>query len=197
MARRSGRLVQSLLNAGQEWLFNISTSGTAPSSRPGAIYYATVDYLIIRDVLHRLDLRRSDIFVDVGAGKGRVICMASQYRMKLVIGVECNRQLATLARLNVLRMRGKQSPVQVHVGPAEEFDYSSVTVLYLFNPFEAEILDIVLHKVNKHRAGESVRIAFVMESARQRLVFSSHSWLECYDRWTDRAGHTNALYRTI
>jgi hypothetical protein len=196
VARRTARFAQSLLNAGQEWVLNIDSRGTAPSSRPGAVYYATVDYRIIRSVFNRLQLRRSDIFVDVGAGKGRVVCLAAQYRLKLVLGVEYEFYLATLAKLNVMRMRGRRTPVEIHTMPAEEFDYSSATALYFFNPFEAEVLDLVLHKVNQDRAGGPVRIAFVMESHRQRSIFASHSWLHCYDRWVDEAGHANALYRT-
>jgi SAM-dependent methyltransferase len=190
------RLAHKLLNMSEDWLLNIDSRGVSPSSKPGYIYYASIDYYLIRNVLQRLELRASDVFVDIGAGKGRVICLASQCKVKLVVGIEFESQLAAIAKVNVIRMRGRRTPVEVHAQAAEEFDYSSATVLYLFNPFEADILDIVLEKVNSDRAGRPVRVAFVMESAEQRSVFKSHKWLHCYERWVDAAEHANALYRT-
>jgi cyclopropane fatty-acyl-phospholipid synthase-like methyltransferase len=45
-------------------------------------------------LLKRLDLRSSDIFADVGAGKGRVLRLAAQHRMRQVVGVEYSSELA-------------------------------------------------------------------------------------------------------
>ena len=167
-----------------------------PTDKPGAVYYASVPYFQTRKVLKRLDLQPSDIFVDVGAGKGRVLCLAAQHRVRKVIGVEYSSELASIARRNVSRLRGKQSPVEVHSQAAEDFDYSAASVLYFFNPFEANVLDVVLHKLNLDRAGKAMRLAFVMESPEQRAVFLKHKWLECYARWDEAVGPPVALYRT-
>ena len=92
-------------------------------------------------------------------------------------------------------MRGKQAPVEVATGAGEEFDYAGVTVLYVFNPFEAQVLDVVLDKMDADRAGQALRLAFVMASPAQREVFEEQAWLACYDRW-NVSGHQIALHKT-
>src|SRR5262249_10001971 len=154
--------------------------GIVPTYKSNATHYASASYADTRQVLQRLDLQRSDTFVDIGAGKGRVLCLAAQYRIQKVVGVEYSSELVRIAILNVSRMRGKQTPVEICSQAAEDFDYSSATVLYLFNPFDANILDIVLRKVNDDRGDGAVRLAFVFEKPEQRAVFLGHKWLECY-----------------
>ncbi len=177
-----------LKNLSQEWLLGISTRGFAPAPRPDAVHYATISYSDTREVLRRLDLQPTDTFVDVGAGKGRVLCLAAQHRVRQVIGIEYSSELVSIARRNVSHMRGKQSPVEVHLGAAEDFDYSAASVLYFYNPFEANVLDVVLHKLSVDRAGKPLRLAFVLETAEQRAVFLKHEWLKCYVRWDDGVG---------
>jgi len=188
--------LKKLVDLSQDWQLGTSTRGLAATGKAGAVYYASGNYSETRELLRRLNLKPLDTFVDVGAGKGRVLCLAAQYKMQKVIGVEYSAELATVAQRNVDRLRGRQTPVEIHIQAAEEFDYAGATVIYLFNPFEAEILDLVLRKIEIDRADTSLRIAFVMESAAQRAVFQSHEWLECFERFIDSAGHPVALYRT-
>ena len=85
---------------------------------------------------------------------------------------------------------------EIRTEAAEEFDYSAATVLYLFNPFEADILDIVLHKIKADRGIKPLRLAFVMESPAQEAVFREHPWLKRLDRWPAARGPAVAFYRT-
>ena len=192
---RINSVVEKIADRGQDWLLGIETGGILPTiDRPGAVYYATIGYPLIRNILHRLDLHPSDVFVDIGSGKGRVSCMAARYNLRRVVGVECSAELALIARRNAARLRGKQTVIEICNQPAEEYDYSSATVLYLFNPFEAQILDVVLGKIRSDSSGRSIKLAFIMESRDQEAVFRAHSWLHCYSRWTDHVGHACALY---
>jgi len=188
--------LRRLADLTQDWQLGISTRGLATTDKPGAVYYASVNYAETRELLRRLKLEPSDTFVDVGAGKGRVLCLAAQYRMQKVIGVEYSPELAAVARRNVDRMRDRQTPVEVCRQAAEDFDYTAATVVYFFNPFDAETLDAVLRKIEIDRTAASVRIAFVMESPAQNAVFQDHGWLECYERFVDTAGHPVALYQS-
>jgi SAM-dependent methyltransferase len=191
------RHLRKLSNLADELRLGISTRGIVPADKPDAVHYASAGYSDTRQVLQRLHLQPSDTFVDIGAGKGRVLCLAAQHRLQKVVGVEYSSELVRIAMGNVSRMRGRRTPVEVFSQAAEDFDYSAATVLYLFNPFEANILDVVLHKVNGDRGDRPVRLAFVFEKPEQRVVFLGHKWLECYSRWINSAGHPVALYRTF
>ena len=49
--------------------------------------------------------RRHDVFLDLGAGKGRMLLAASRYPFRRVIGVELSDRLAAIARSNVAAFR--------------------------------------------------------------------------------------------
>jgi hypothetical protein len=105
--------------------------------------------------------------------------------------------IAALIGAARILMRYKKTRVTVISQAAEDFDFSTATVLYFFNPFEANIPDVVLDKIETDRAGKDLRLAFAMEWTAQRAVFAKHPWLKCYERWIDDVGHTVALYRSV
>ena len=187
--------IKKLANLARDWRLGISTRGTAATTRAGGVFYASVNYDDTIEVLRRLELRPSDVFIDVGAGKGRVLCLAAQNPLRKAIGIECSPDLVAVARENLRTLKNRKAPAEIFFQPAEEFDYSSATALYFFNPFEAEILDIVLRKIESDRRGRPLRLAFVMESPAQRQVFAAHTWLERYANWIDGSGHPVTFYR--
>ena len=171
----------------------ISTRGIVEIDKPDSCHYASINYSTIHKVLGRLDLQSSDTFVDIGSGKGRVLCCASRHKCRKVIGIEYSLPFCDEARMNVQKMRGRKAPVEVHHGLAEEFDYAHVTALYLFNPFGPMTLDAMLHKVQDDTHPHPVRMAFVNPSAAQDVVFAKHSWLEQYDGWNPKPGEAHAV----
>jgi SAM-dependent methyltransferase len=145
-----------------ELQLGISTRGkeVAKLAKPDAVHYATINYSAIHNVLRRLQLQQSDTFVDIGCGKGRVLCCAARHRCNEVIGIEYDEKFCAEARANSLQLRRRKAPISVHHGNAEQFDYSRATVL--------------------------LRIAFVTPPEAQdavEAVFTGHAWLKRYDGW--------------
>src|SRR5262245_4613720 len=121
--------LQKLANNVEDRWRGISTGGIVQTDKVGAVHYATVSYADTRRVLRALDLQPSDIFIDVGAGKGRVLCLAAQIRMQQVVGVEYSSELVSVANYNICRTRGRRTPVEICSQAAEDFDYSAATAL--------------------------------------------------------------------
>ena len=190
------RLFERLNNLRWETQLGISTRGIVDVDKPDSLYYATINYSMIQSVLQHLSLGSSDTFVDVGCGKGRVLCCAARHPCKKVVGVDYSEDLCRLARTNLQRLRGRTAPVVVHKGVAEEFDYTEATALFFFNPFGATTLDAVLHKINHDTRQQNVRFVFVNASPEQDEVFARHTWLERYDFWSgDRGAQPVSYYR--
>lgn len=118
-----------------ETALGISTHGRKTVDRPDAYHYGTMSYASINRILRFLHLSPSDVFVDIGSGKGRVLCCAGRFRVKSVEGVEFSADLHADAEENIVRLRGRKSPIRSHNISAEEFDYSRGTVFMMFNPF--------------------------------------------------------------
>lgn len=61
-----------------DYRLNIRTRGVFEVSTVGAFHYATVSYTFIREILRSLFLKPTDVFVDLGCRKGRVVCLAER-----------------------------------------------------------------------------------------------------------------------
>jgi SAM-dependent methyltransferase len=96
-------------------------------------------------------------FIDIGAGKGRGLLVASEYRFRKVVGIELNPALAAVARTNVAYWIEAHAadftapllaPIEVLEQDALEFDLPPTPVLlFLFHPFEAPVLKQLLRRI--------------------------------------------------
>jgi cyclopropane fatty-acyl-phospholipid synthase-like methyltransferase len=194
----AGRAVQRLSNLLWERRLDISTRGVVPVDHPDSVHYAAMNYASVNRVLDHLELAPSDVFVDIGSGKGRVLCCAARHRVARVVGVDLSAEFCEQARRNALRTRGRRSPIEVNNAFADEFDYSECTVYFLFSPFGEDTLRRVLAKIHKDRDGRPVRFAYANPG--YPAAFADQAWLERYDFWdaTSRGEeHSVAYYRSI
>jgi SAM-dependent methyltransferase len=133
--------------------------------------HATAYYGVAPSVFHSLIRRwrksgpaaalRETTFVDLGAGMGRAVLLASELGFKAVVGVELNPTLVGIARKNmsIWRAAGRErGPMRVVEGDAVEFAFPDGPVMaFLFNPFGATVLRRVLTAWRKRiaeRAGD-------------------------------------------
>jgi predicted RNA methylase len=106
-------------------------------------------------------------FIDIGAGKGRGILVASEYRFRKVIGIELNPSLAAVARHNVAHWTHAHSedftaprlaPIEVLEQDALDYELPATpTLIFLFHPFEAPVLRQLLRRIETHFAQRSPR----------------------------------------
>ena len=126
----------------------------------------TAYYGIAPSILHRLLdhwLQRSaplapindTVFLDVGAGKGRALLLASQYPFLRVEGIELNAPLAAIARNNIALWQNDAAsealaPLALHHADATKHPLpTDPTLAFLFHPFELPILRRFLRHVEK------------------------------------------------
>lgn len=90
-------------------------------------------------------------FVDVGAGMGRAMLLASELPFKRIQGVELNPALAGFARRNAAKWRAaRRTSMQMRVtcGDAVEFQFpKGPCLVFLFNPFGASVMRRLLARI--------------------------------------------------
>jgi SAM-dependent methyltransferase len=106
-------------------------------------------------------------FIDVGAGKGRGLLVASEFRFRRVVGIELNPALAAVARQNVAHWAHTHSedttaapiaPIEVLEQDALDFKLPATpTLLFLFHPFEAPVLRQLLRRIETQFAKRLAR----------------------------------------
>jgi SAM-dependent methyltransferase len=202
LARRARESAVRLHNIWSEQRLGISTRGVLEIDHADAVHYATMGYGLVGRILDHLQLRPDDVFVDIGCGRGRVLCCAARHPIEHVYGVDVQPQLCDAARANAERLRGRRAPITVRNDVAQDFDYAGATVLYMFDPFGADTLRLVLDKVRADtdgRAGggaRAIRIAYANPT--HEHVLREQPWLEPTERWDaaeHRIEHSVAFFR--
>jgi SAM-dependent methyltransferase len=154
----TGATLSRLNNLWWERRLGVSTRGVVPTDYPDSVHYATMGFSSVRSILRHLEFQPSDVFVDIGCGKGRVLCCAALQELKQVIDVDLSADLCQEAMANAKRLRGRRTPIVVKTLLAHEFDYSAATVLFMFDPFGASTMASVLAKIGNDTEGQKVRI---------------------------------------
>ena len=165
--------LRQLIRAARNWaedildaLLNIRTRArpgtTPPGSRFGdAVAFSHLDYAVIRTVMRAIPVSRDDVFVDVGCGKGRLLCLFARRPLKKCIGIEIDRDLAHIAAANARSLRGRRCPIEIVTGDAVDADYSEATVIWFGNPFGQRTM--------RHVA-ERIRASLIAAPRRVRII---------------------------
>ena len=118
-------------------------------------------------------------FVDVGAGMGRAVLLASELDFREVVGVELNPTLARIARKNAAAWRAAgraRAPMRMVCGDAVEFRFpDGPCVAFLFNPFGAPVLRRLLRALKKGFAGRSGQLDLLYVNNEQEHVLEAQA----------------------
>lgn len=193
------------LNRAIDRFLGIDTTGSASpdeQSRSRLTYHdpvksVAVDYVLLWNTLNALHLRSHDVFVDIGCGAGRAVCVASRRSISKVIGIEFDRNIAALARDNAARVRRRCASVQIVCTDAALADYTEGSAFFLYNPFGAETLAAVLARIKASLASRprAIRLAYVQP--KQEHLLAQSEWLSRYGTARIPFFHTAAgLWRT-
>jgi SAM-dependent methyltransferase len=152
-------------------IHGVDTSGLVPASRLVTGHpndeHVTAYYGVAPSILRALIARwretvppypiTSYTFLDIGAGKGRGLLVASEYHFRKVVGIELNPALAAIARRNVAQWNAARdtdptaepiAPIEVLGQDALEFKLPDApTLLFLFHPFEEPVLRKLLRHI--------------------------------------------------
>ena len=95
---------------------------------------------------------KNSVFIDVGCGKGKVLCVWNKMlpKAKHIVGIDYSPHLIEICKKNMYRISAFE--VTVVCGDATEIELNfdcEVFLFYLYNPFDSEILKKFLTKISK------------------------------------------------
>lgn len=147
------------------------------SAHKDSVNYQPAEYLGLRRALKLLRPGGEDVFYDIGCGKGRVVCLAARGQLRRVVGIEMSATLCALARDNVARLHGRQTPVEIRCEDAVRADLSDGTIYFLYNPFGAETMRGVLENIHLSLDRNPRKVRFAYYNPRCEQVFQACQWL--------------------
>jgi SAM-dependent methyltransferase len=136
----------------------------------------------IREVISCLGITHQEFtFVDIGCGKGRALLIASDFPFKRIIGVELSTELTQVARGNVRRYHSRRqqcTDLQVVCTDATKYTLPpGPVVLYLYNPFEAPVMEAFLANVRRALDDEPRQVIAVYLNPTCDAVFANAPFL--------------------
>lgn len=165
----------------------ITTNGIVrfPGADEEIVHYGTVPYRDVHAVLDLLALSPQDVFVDLGCGKGRMLCCAALRGIRSAVGVELSADLAIIAAENARRLRPTHAPITVSALDVRRYDYTVGTVFYMFHPFGPNTMNGMLDALSDglRRSPRTVRLVYL--NAVHDDVLSRRPWLTPSARWEE------------
>ncbi len=123
-------------------------------------------------------------FVDIGAGKGRAMLVASELPFRQVIGIELNPAMADTAQQNLDHWHQthttdatapRLSPIRLFEQDALTFDFpKNPTLIFLFHPFESPVLKQLLRRIETQFARRPGSLDILYVNAECSDVLDKH-----------------------
>jgi SAM-dependent methyltransferase len=138
--------------------------------------YSASPWWVLRWLLPRSDVRPSDVFVEFGCGKGRVVLDAARrYPFRRVVGVELAADLSDVARRLVAGERSRLRCRDVTIETVDATEYSipdDMTHAYLYNPFSGPTFERVCANIlaSLDRVPRPLQVIYVYPEEHETLA---------------------------
>ncbi len=115
----------------------------------GAYATESTNYIWLKKLFSSYPLKPDDVFIDVGCGEGRVLTYLylKKFRNKMT-GIELDEEIAQIAK-----QRTKKCD-NIHICQGNVLEkgevFKDATAVYLFNPFNAEILSSFIEMIEEN-----------------------------------------------
>jgi hypothetical protein len=168
--------------ASDPWIFEqimhqlaLSTKHSVVSKEPSESGHEPLDYSGLKDFT----------FIDLGAGKGRALLMASDYPFQRIMGVEFMPDLCRAAEENIASYsassndRQKCSQIEMVCLDACDFQFPDrPLVVYLFNPFSEPVFVKVLENLRLSVEQVPRQIYIAYRFTEYENLLAKAAWLE-------------------
>ncbi len=130
--------------------------------------YEAVSYYLLEKLLSQFrKLSDASSITDIGCGKGRVMVVAAHFGFRVIRGIDFAKELCEEAAANMERIQTKFPGLSWKVTFGDVLNYELTTddsVFFMFNPFNKEVLEKFLQKVERSIAATPRQIWFIYAS---------------------------------
>ena len=147
---------------------------------PDRVGYTASPWWALRLLLPRADVTPTDVFVEFGCGKGRIVLEAAQrYPFRRVVGVELAPELSSVAREILEREQSRLRCRDVTIETADATEYpvpDDMTHAYLYNPFTGTTFERVRENIlaSLERAPRPLRVIYLNPVEHETLTAGGH-----------------------
>ncbi|MCC6289662.1 MAG: class I SAM-dependent methyltransferase [Chitinophagaceae bacterium] len=155
--------------------------------------YEAVNYFILESLLQKMrTIDEVSSFSDLGCGKGRALVVAAHFGFTKLKGVDFAREVCDEARNNMRCLKEVFPAISYEIICGNVTDYTVQpweSVFFMFNPFDKEIIEILLEKVEDSLGSFPRTIYFLYASPRHIETFFEFEYEPVYRKrklkWLD------------
>lgn len=127
--------------------------------------YEPIQYECLDRIFECIEIKKNDVLVDFGSGKGRVLIEASLHPFKRIEGVEFNLQLVQQAEENIDSFNRVLLNNIIFVHHCDARDYiipQDVTHIFIWNSFVGDVLKSVVNRITSLSSATEKKINVVL-----------------------------------
>lgn len=132
---------------------NLSRFNIKGNQLAHATEYMPVSYFTIEELFSHLpENAGAGVFLDIGCGKGRAMCIASHYGFSNVSGIDFAKEMIDAAEKNLSQTKEKFPGLRYELSWADVSSLEiakEVSTVFLFNPFDEVLMKNVVQKVTR------------------------------------------------
>jgi SAM-dependent methyltransferase len=148
-----------------------------------ANFYMPAPYDMLETFFEKVDLKKYKHFLDIGCGKGRVICVAAHYGVSKITGVDISKVFLQDAEENINTLKKKFPKVKAAVVQANAFYYpipTTVDCIFLFNPFNEIIMSGVIENIEISLKKKPRKITIIYFNPVDKHLFWENDYKEVF-----------------
>lgn len=157
-------------------------------SKDGCFNTQSSKEYFVQLIMENVPINEKDVIVDVGCGVGKMLAMLHSHCMAKIIGVEIDPVIAEIARERTKCMDNIKV-ITSNILDCEA-EIAEASIFYLFNPFNENILDSFLTKVETI-GRKDVRVIYSNDVYME--VFNRHHWLQIHYEAFDHLRKTGGI----
>lgn len=148
-----------------------------------ATLYMPVSYQLIEEALKQIPAENKNHFFDIGCGKGRAMCVAAHAGFNKISGVDFSKEFCNAATGNLTGTKEKFSAINYSVIESDAAITPipiDVDCIFLFNPFDEEIMKKVMQHINDSIRKEPRKINVIYANPLCKNLFLNNGFTEVY-----------------
>ena len=148
-----------------------------------ATIYMPASYGITEEIFKKLQPENLNNFVDIGCGKGRLMCIAAYYGFSKVAGIDFSKELCNAAIKNLEKTKRKFPYLLYQVINNDAFYYDiprEADCIFMFNPFDEIIMKAVIKNIDQHKKNLSKDLFIVYLNPVYKKLFLDKGYKEIF-----------------
>ncbi len=142
-----------------------------------AVACIATPYLKLEKMVDYLRLSPTDIFIDIGCGKGRVLALMARQKAKKIIGIDLNLDVVGQAKENIHKLKSKNTPIEIINIDAIAYEFQNETVLFMYHPFGLKTFEKVIANIRNSLIANPRKLRLAYYGGAYDALLNKQDWL--------------------